>query len=146
MRNLFSSTLMQLFVLNTIILTAQDERLLFSYDNSGRLIERKLEVLPQFRLSNITNAIDSAEQKPNHSLSIFPNPTNDYLTVEGKLPENTNRATITLLNSMGQKIFTDYYKGEKKVLPMSNIEKGIYFLVFNYTENENYTYKIIVSN
>ena len=73
-------------------------------------------------------------------ISIYPNPTSDYLEVTIPPGLNGNDISITLLNNIGQEI--------KKVnnnttrLDLSNIPTGTYYLNVKYFSNE-YTKKII---
>jgi hypothetical protein len=125
---------------------AQEEKLVFKYDGHGNLIERKLQVFPLFRLSNQNPPADSTIKHLPQHLNIFPNPTDDKITVEGSLPEDIKRAEITLINSVGQVMLKDYYFGIPKSIPVSDLGNGIYILSFKYSQKEQYAYKIVVAH
>lgn len=125
---------------------AQEEKLVFSYDSHGNLIERKLQVFPLFRLTNPDQSADSTVIPSPQPLSIYPNPANDKLVVEGLLPEEVKRAEVTLINPAGQVMLRDYYYGEAKTIPVSDLGNGIYILSFKYSQKENYAYKIVVAH
>jgi hypothetical protein len=57
-------------------------------------------------------------------INVYPNPANDYLTIELSKYENTN---ITLLNILGDVVLNKQIKNSEK-LELSNLSKGIYFL------------------
>ncbi len=128
------------------VYNAQEEKLVFTYDKSGNLIERKLQVFPMFRLSNPDHPSDSTVIPVVQSLHIYPNPANDKLIVEGPLPDEVKRAEVMLINSIGQVMLRDYYFGEPKMIPVSDVGNGIYILSFKYSQKENYAYKIVVAH
>jgi len=130
----------------TAVSRAQEEKLVFSYDSRGNLIERKLQVFPMFRLSNTDHPADSTVRPTTQALSIYPNPANDKLVVEGALPPEMKRAEVTLINSVGQVMLRDYYFGEPKLIPVGDLLNGIYILSFKYSQKENYAYKIVVAH
>lgn len=125
---------------------AQEEKLVFSYDGHGNLIERKLQVFPLFRLSNPDQVADSTVSPLPQPLSIYPNPGYDKIVVEGHLPDEVKRAEVTLINPVGQVMLRDYYYGEAKTIPVSDLANGIYILSFKYSQKENYAYKIVVAH
>lgn len=125
---------------------AQEEKLVFAYDKSGNLIERKLQVFPMFRLSSPDHPADSTVIPAVQSLNIYPNPAHDKLVVEGPLPDEVKRAEMTLMNAIGQVMLRDYYYGEPKMIPVNDVENGIYILSFKYSQKENYAYKIVVAH
>ncbi len=130
----------------TVKLQAQEEKLVFRYDEHGNIIERKLQVFPLFRLSNQSQPADSTIKHSPQHVTIFPNPTDDKITVEGSLPEDIKRAEITLINSVGQVLLKDYYFGMPKSIPVSDLGNGIYILSFKYSQKEQYAYKIVVAH
>jgi hypothetical protein len=58
-------------------------------------------------------------------LSIYPNPTNNILTIE------TNRSgkhTVEIASLNGQLLFTDKIEGPSHQIDLSSFEKGLYFI------------------
>ena len=60
-----------------------------------------------------------------NGLSIFPNPVNDLLTVEVKLPE---QHTIKITSLNGQLLYTDRMDSPTHQIDLSSFEKGLYLL------------------
>lgn len=77
-----------------------------------------------------TNSIYSLDQKSD--ISIFPNPTTDYLNVnfDDIYPEK-----ITLYNSMGETLFVKYQLSENIQINVADYQAGIYFLKIEAKEN-----------
>ncbi len=146
MKTLFTTLIAFNFCCLPTISNAQEEKLVFSYDSRGNLIERKIKVFPLFRLSNLDRQTDSISTPLVKPLNIFPNPSNDMLVVEGELPENVKRAEITLSNLIGQVLFRDFYTGDPKIIPVIDLGNGIYILSFRYSQKETFSYKIVVAH
>src|SRR5687767_9941298 len=91
-------------------LSAQEENtIVFSYDAAGNMIERKLQVVMAGRLENAQKRNDTSEIIPAQNFKIFPNPTNQYLNIEGDLPKDFTEAKINLLSINGQILKEDTY-------------------------------------
>ena len=124
-------------------LNAQTNTVAFNYDDGGNMIERKVQVFPGFR---IAGAFQKDRIFNQVTFNIFPNPTNDYLNIEGELPENITEAGVSLLNISGQVLRTDVYNGQSKQLIVSDLRQGLYLLEIKYSKDEKSTYKIIITN
>lgn len=57
-------------------------------------------------------------------IQVYPNPANDYLTIELANNENTN---ISLINILGEMVLNKQINNSEKI-ELSNLSKGIYFL------------------
>lgn len=72
----------------------------------------------------ITNLENLNEQE---EVSIFPNPTNDFLRINfGK--KRNDASTIHFINSLGQIIFSKKIENTTEEINVSNFPKGIYFV------------------
>jgi Leucine-rich repeat (LRR) protein len=81
-------------------------------------------------------------QFPN--LSLYPNPTTGSITIDlGGIKTNLN---MTLINSIGQAIFTQEYESTEIVKINVDAPKGIYFLELETTIGEYKIIKIILQN
>lgn len=80
-----------------------------------------------------------------HSISVFPNPARDYVTVKfEKAPKPGT--VIRLFNSVGQNLYQATAKDSETILPLANLSHGIYFLrVENRTEQLSFHKKISVN-
>ncbi len=75
-----------------------------------------------------SNTIISASEikNPIASVQVFPNPTNDYLTI---ISDNTETLNYHIINSQGQIVYTSTIKSEEKV-DVSNYPIGVYIIKF----------------
>lgn len=127
-------------------LSAQEEvNFIASYDSGGNMIERKIQVLPQFKLGKLDLSKDSSATVKEIEFNIYPNPANSELFIEGPLPNNIEVAKVNLLSVTGNLLLTDTYFGIKKMIYVGSLKNGIYLLQLIYSEKESKSYKIIIS-
>jgi hypothetical protein len=130
------------FQLSTLIALAQENAVSFGYDAGGNMVQRSIQVMPGGRFGNFNTPKDSAQRE----FKVFPNPTNQFLNIEGALPENTTSGELSLINMNGQVLKKDSYTGQPKALPVYDLKPGMYLLEIRYSKKEKSTYKIIVNN
>jgi hypothetical protein len=121
---------------------AQDLSFSYSYDAGGNMTQRQLQLIFSSRMGRFTTA-DSTLLL---NFKIYPNPTNQFLNIEGPLPEDVTSADVRLLNLNGQVLKTEVYTGQLKTLPVSDLNNGMYLLEINYSKEKRTTYKIIVTH
>jgi len=82
---------------------------------------------------------------PDNSISVFPNPAQESLTVQFEAP-TLERIDMTLTNILGQKILTEKLPTEtlSKKIDLSSVTPGIYVLEFT-GKNKIATRKVIIS-
>lgn len=124
-------------------LPAQEGTIVYTYDEGGKMIQRKIQVMQGGRMGKFDNPKDSTRQR---EFKVFPNPTNQYLSIEGELPENSTSGEILLMNVSGQVMKKDIYSGQPKSLIVSDLKPGLYLLEIKYSKKQKSTYKIIISN
>lgn len=125
-------------------LNAQENNLVFSYDKAGNLMQRKVQTMVGGRLGKI-NSKDSSHVQPAENFKVFPNPTNQYINLEGDLPVHILQADVILSNLEGKVLKTDQYYGKTKALDISTLKSGMYLLEMRYSKEERTTYKIIIT-
>jgi len=76
-------------------------------------------------LNFTTECTIGVEQYKQTGLSIYPNPTNDLLTIETSQP-GQHFIEITSLN--GQLLYTDRMEGPTHQIDLSSFEKGLYLI------------------
>lgn len=135
-----SSGLIVLICLFAIRVNAQDA-LQYSYDAGGNLVQRQIQVLMQGRIGKLTTEKDSV-----YTFKVYPNPANQYLNIEGPLPEGKTSATLILTAVNGQILRQDNYTGQMKAIPVSDLKPGLYLLEIRYSKEKSTTYKIVISN
>lgn len=124
-------------------LPAQESNVVvFTYDAAGNMTERRIQVLPGARFGQPQLPKDTL-QRP---FSVYPNPTSQYLTVEGPLPEHAGPGELRLLNVNGQVLKKDSYTGQAKTLLVDDLKPGLYLLEIRYSKKQKSTYKIIISH
>ncbi|MDD5570420.1 MAG: S41 family peptidase [Bacteroidales bacterium] len=75
----------------------------------------------------IANCISSVSEKSQKSdFNIYPNPSNDKITIE--LPQTSKQSTITINNVNGQEIFKQQTTNNKLFMDVSKLPGGIYFV------------------
>ena len=75
----------------------------------------------------------------NKNFDLFPNPTNDYLTIKNNTGDiNT---TYALLNSLGQQILTGKLTGETTRVDVTKLPSGLYFMQVG--DEEKQTFKVM---
>ncbi len=76
-------------------------------------------------------------------LKIYPNPIQNYLTIEG-LPKTRNKFfIIEMYNAIGQKIYTNTISVEDQLIEMSDFKTGTYMMMI-YNEEFSTTQKLTV--
>ncbi|MBX3164820.1 MAG: T9SS type A sorting domain-containing protein [Bacteroidetes bacterium] len=141
MKALFSIIVFVLMLLFCNTTKAQENSLVLSYDNGGNMTQRKVQVMFGARFA----APDIQQKDSLPPMKIYPNPTNDYVNIEGKLPENVRKAELLISTTDGRILKTDVYTGEAKQISVYNLAKGMYLLEFIYSKKQRDTYKIIVN-
>lgn len=121
---------------------AQENSIIFNHDQSGNLVQRKIQVMAGGRIGNFNSPKDSLQL----DFSVFPNPTNQNINVEGPLPENFASGDLILMNVNGQILKKTSYTGQPKSLTISDLKPGLYLLEIWYSKEKKSTYKIIVTN
>jgi hypothetical protein len=77
-----------------------------------------------------TKAFDAA------SFSIYPNPVNNIATIDAK---GQDVKSVAVINTLGQTVM----QGTSDKVDMSSLQKGIYMLQVEFTNNQTATKKII---
>jgi hypothetical protein len=76
------------------------------------------------------------------SLSIFPNPTDDYLTL--KVEDYNNEAlSYYLIDEQGKLVLNEHITNQDTQLAMSSLARGTYFINVLQAKNKIQTFKII---
>lgn len=92
-------------------------------DNSGNLQFTVLETCPE-----ITVAVpETNELESKNTLKVYPNPTNDYLTIELAVA-NQNQHTVSLLDEKGAILITKRFQSSQTKLYTGDLPSGIYFV------------------
>ena len=99
-----------------------------------------------FSIDNVTfigsSVLTGISEKTTTAVSIFPNPSNDGV-FSLNMDSNT-KATISVFNIIGSKIFTKEISGGKQLIDLSSNANGSYFITIQ-TAKETITKKIIIS-
>jgi hypothetical protein len=121
----------------------------YTYDVSGNMIQRQLQVIPPIPGAKFSNPFSNPEEK-NDSLNViqfkvYPNPSNDVLNIEGDLPSETESAQMFLFNTTGQILLSYKYYGDKKQINVNSFKAGLYYLEVKYSKKHSSNYKIIIT-
>jgi len=121
-----------------------------TYDNAGNQIQRSIQVTnmrPSLPSQNSEkNKEKNVEEIKFLEMKIYPNPTNDFVNIEGVLPEGSVQALVLIRNNTGMLIKKDTYEGRLKSLNISNLASGIYYLEIQLDKKNSANYKIVITN
>ncbi|CAA6802580.1 MAG: Unknown protein [uncultured Aureispira sp.] len=76
-----------------------------------------------------TKAHSSVSDKPlkeDFEFSIFPNPTQDQVTIKSK--DFTAKSTVTILDLKGRQVQSSTLNSAKSIVDISNLAQGVYFV------------------
>ena len=74
--------------------------------------------------NQFTSGVQKVEACPSLAISIYPNPTNNHVTIES----TDNIQTILLMDIEGRVLLHKTINETKTVLPVSTLAKGVYLL------------------
>jgi hypothetical protein len=100
-------------------------------DNSGNLQFTVLESCPDV----MVNLPEETNDETNANLKVYPNPTNDYLTVE-LTNSNQKEGTVSLLDEKGSVILTKQFRSVSTKVYTGDLPSGIYFVRVNADQEE----------
>jgi proteasome assembly chaperone (PAC2) family protein len=90
----------------------------------------------------------SNPNKPQDSslvFNVYPNPTQDYITIEGDLENGANQASVFIYDLKGAIVQKDIYYGTKKTYSLTGYTTGIYFLEIKYSTKQSSNYRILIT-
>ena len=88
------------------------------------------------------SSVGIKETALNISLSIFPNPTSDYLTI--KVEDYNNEAlSYNLINEQGKLVMNEQITNQDTQVAMSSLARGAYFINVLQANKKIQTFKII---
>ena len=127
---------------------AQNAIVHFGYDSDGNRISRTLTIDRNEEKSqaadsttNLAGIIETLDDDGNATLSIYPNPTHDILTVAvDGLSEKS--ATLSIVTVSGSVVLSRKMSDGKHEFDLSEMSTGIYMLLFS-SPNITKSWKII---
>ena len=148
MNTLYRAILIAIIMTVAMASRAQNAIVHFGYDGDGNRISRTLTINRNEEnnqaadstasLSGITETLD---EDGNATLSIYPNPTHDILTVavDGL---SDNSATVSIVTMSGGVVLSREMSDGRHDFDLSNMSPGIYTLLFS-SPNITKSWKII---
>lgn len=110
-----------------------------STNNSGHDVEENDMVVASFLVSDYE--ILTVEETNKGIFNVAPNPATEFTTVN--LEEGHENGTVSVINALGQTLYTAVAEGNKLTINTSNFNAGLY--IVNVTEGDNvYTQKLVV--
>jgi hypothetical protein len=73
--------------------------------------------------SAITSATSLEGVKNEHAVNLYPNPVEDFLTIEGSI-----NSRVTIFNTLGQKVFEDVVTSNRHSISTLGLKPGIYLV------------------
>lgn len=108
----------------------------FSHDAGGNMTQRYTR--------NMNLRIGKTDSDSLLSFKVYPNPTKDYVTVEGNLSD-TKPASIFIYDVNGALLKQDTYDGVKKTFQLNGYTNGIYFLELKYADKKSTNYRLVIT-
>ena len=109
----------------------------FQNDGGGNMTQRYTRSL-NLRVGKTTN--DSLL-----SFKVYPNPTKDYVTIEGSL-HNDKAALVSIYDINGALLKQESYEGVQKTIRLNGYANGIYFLELKYANQQSASYKLVITD
>lgn len=81
---------------------------------------------------NLTAPLSTSDFE-NNSISVYPNPTNDFIYVQGV--ENTTKSQVVITDMLGKKVFSSSQLNVDKI-DVSNLNSGIYILSISSNDSQ----------
>lgn len=112
----------------------------FEYDNAGnRYLRHYLpyEII-QYKQGDNNHGIDTSVQKLKNDqflIRAYPNPVDDYITIENLSWNNDNKVVVKLTDITGKIISSKQFIKAKDNIPFSGLTPGAYMLYY-YLNNE----------
>lgn len=148
MNTLYRAILIAIIMTVAMASRAQNAIVHFGYDGDGNRISRTLTINRNEEnnqaadstasLSGITETLD---EDGNATLSIYPNPTHDILTVAVN-GLNDNSASVSIVTVSGGVVLSREMSDGRHDFDLSNMSPGIYTLLFS-SPNITKSWKII---
>lgn len=111
-----------IFLTQTVIHSAWNKNRIYTLAFIQNTTDKTILNAAKSITSKVTNT--GIKTLNDFGIQVYPNPVNDYLTIELANNENTN---ITLINTLGEVVLKQQINNSEN-LELSNLAKGIYFL------------------
>ena len=141
--------LLFLLILNGVLLNAQNDRILFTYDAAGNQIKRAICIncstgKQAINKSDLT-AADLIKSDISDKIFYYPNPVQEELYVKWILIEDKKVENISVYNMNGALLqkFTDFKTDDLQRIPFSDYPGGMYIVAILYNNGERKDLKIL---
>lgn len=117
----------------------------YEYDESGNRLSRKVILLPSKQ--DQTRQDKSGQESINElietfSITIYPNPTHENLTISTQSASNNPFTELMLYDTQGKLLYKDKNNNNTNTINMSMYDKGIYLLIIM-IEGKRKEFKVI---
>jgi len=135
--------IISLFIIVSNLGLAQS-KIVYTYSGSGNRTMREISFSP-FRVGS-KDSIDSAKEFPkllmNEGISVYPNPSKDFVNVSINDFDGSKKNHLTLIDAKGNEILFQTIKSQKTEFNITQIKSGVYY--FRLVKNETILYYKLV--
>lgn len=135
-----------LFLLFSVKMSAQQNTIIFTYDQSGNQTMREL-ICINCRQANSTdsNSTEFTQSDEYIELSYYPNPVTEVLHIKWKNSLKSSVNSIEVFSTSGQKLNSTLITLQEENFEVNfyNHQQGMYNVILYYTDGQKKTFKII---
>jgi hypothetical protein len=136
-----------LFLFYGCLLQAQD-KIIFTYDAAGNQTQRCINCVSAAKYINDPKLLtkkDLIKSEVSDQISYYPNPVKQELYLSWELVDDNNVSSIQVYSMSGQLLqsFQNTDKINLQTIPFESYPRGVYAVVFVYSNGEQKTIKII---
>jgi hypothetical protein len=86
--------------------------------------------------------LTSVDENITEEISLYPNPANDYITID--IPTTYNKSTLQILNVQGQLVYSQKVTEGVQNIQLDNLVSGLYMVTIQ-ADGKRYSQKLIIS-
>jgi hypothetical protein len=118
------------------------------YESNAKLDDIGIwnRALTQAEITGLYSTLGTSQNMANNTVTIYPNPANDHITIDCGNLANVTGYQIKIVNTLGQEVFSGAMNTQQYVVPLNTWSgNGVYFVkIYDASNNLLNTKKIIL--